>query len=92
MAKYVYPAIFTEEEGGLYSIDFPDLESCYTSGDNLVDAFVMATDVLELTLYECERDGKTIPDPSDCKTMVVKENEFVNYVLADTQYYQKKFM
>lgn len=91
MGKYVYPAVFTEEESGLYAVNFPDLESCYTSGENLTDAFEMAEDVLALTLYEYERDGKTIPDPSDCKTIMVKENEFVNYVSADTLYYQKKF-
>ena len=35
MAKYVYPAIFTPEENGAFSITFPDLEGCYTCGDNL---------------------------------------------------------
>ena len=37
MAKYVYPAIFTPEENGTYSIVFPDLEGCYTCGDDLED-------------------------------------------------------
>ena len=30
MAQYVYPAVFTEEDCG-YSINFPDLENCFTS-------------------------------------------------------------
>ena len=34
MAKYVYPAVFTPEEGG-YSIRFPDLENCFTSAERL---------------------------------------------------------
>lgn len=91
MAKYVYPAIFTREESGLYAVDFPDFESCYTSGDDLPDAMKMAEDVLALTLYEFERDGKVVPDPSDGKTIATEENEFVNYVSADTMYYTKKF-
>ena len=34
MAKYVYPAIFTEEEDG-YSVRFPDIDGCFTSGATL---------------------------------------------------------
>ena len=91
MSKYIYPAVFTAEEGGLYSVDFPDLESCYTSGESLADALTMAEDVLALTLYEYERDNKEIPAPSSISAIPLEENEFVNYVAADTMYYQKKF-
>ena len=44
MAKYVYPAVFTQEEKG-FSVWFPDLEGCYTCGDDLNDAIRMAEDV-----------------------------------------------
>lgn len=91
MAKYIYPAVFTAEEGGLYSVDFPDLESCYTSGESLADALMMAEDVLALTMFEYERDNKTIPAPSAHKDISLEENEFVNYVAADTLFYQKKY-
>ena len=37
MSKYAYPAVFTLEEDGTYSIIFPDLEGCYTCGDSLED-------------------------------------------------------
>ena len=33
--RYVYPALFTEEEDGKYSVVFPDLEGCYSCGDDL---------------------------------------------------------
>ena len=33
MKKYVYPAVFTEEDAGMYSVEFKDLESYYTCGD-----------------------------------------------------------
>ena len=89
MAKYVYPAIFTEEENGLYSVFFPDLEGCYTSGDDLKDAFAMAEDVLAFTLYDYESSGEDIPEPSTMDSIKVKKNEFVNFVLADTLAYQK---
>ncbi len=91
MSKYVFPAVFTAEEEGGYSVVFPDLESCYTCGDNLADAVLMAEDVLALTLYEYERDGKAIPDPSILSEMTVENGSFANYVVADTLGYQKKF-
>ena len=36
MSKYVYPAIFTSEPDGGYSVYFPDMEGCYTCGDTLL--------------------------------------------------------
>ena len=51
MNKYSYPAIFTPEESGAFSINFPDLESCYTCGDSLADGILMAEDVLSFLLY-----------------------------------------
>ena len=63
MAKYAYPAIFTPEEGGSFSIVFPDLESCYTCGDSLSDGIEMAEDALALVLYGYEKDGREIPSP-----------------------------
>ena len=43
--KYIYPAIFTEEEDGIL-VDFPDLPSCYTDGATLDEAFENAEDAL----------------------------------------------
>ena len=34
MAKYVYPAIFTKEDNGGYSIAFPDIQGCHTCSEN----------------------------------------------------------
>ena len=44
MAKYVYPAIFFFFFEGGYSVSFPDLDGCYTCGDDLQDAIMMAED------------------------------------------------
>lgn len=86
--KYVYPAIFTEEEGG-YSVLFPDLEGCYTCGDDLKDAYEMAEDVLAFTLYHYESKNIPIPAPSELNALKTKANEFVSLVLADTLGYQR---
>ena len=90
MAKYVYPAIFTKEKSGLYSVKFPDIEECVTCGDNLADALYLAQDVLAFTLYDYERDKKTVPVPSDLDNIEVSNGSFVNYVLCETLDYQKK--
>ncbi len=90
MARYVYPAIFTKEENGLYSVDFPDIKGCVTCGDDLADALYMAQDVLAFTLYDYERDNKKVPVPSDPDSIEVPNGSFVNCVLCDTLEYQKR--
>ena len=87
MAKYFYPAIFTKEEQG-YSVNFPDFESCYTSGTDLEEALEMAKDVLCLTLYGMEEDGEEIPAPSSVKSIGVNENQFVSLITCDTLEYR----
>lgn len=90
MAQYVYPAIFTEEGCG-YSINFPDLENCFTSAETLGDGIKMANDVLCLMLYEMEQSGEPIPAPSSIRDIPVGENEFVNFISCDTIEYRKFF-
>jgi predicted RNase H-like HicB family nuclease len=85
MSKYVYPAIFTSEDDGAYSVSFPDIESCYTCGDNMADALVMAEDVLCLMLYDMEKDGKTIPTPSNS----TDDKSIVSLVVCDTEFYRR---
>ena len=90
MSKYVYPAIFTPEENGMFSVDFPDLEGCYTCGEDLAEALYMAEDVLAFTLYDYEKEKKTIPNPSYRDAFELKEGEFVNLIACDTLEYQKR--
>lgn len=86
--KYVYPAVFTKEDEG-YSVFFPDLEGCYTCGDDLEDALRMAEDVLAFTLYDYEKESKEIPEHSDLKAIEVEDNKFANYIACDTIEYRK---
>ena len=93
MAKYVYPAIFTEEEEGGYSIDFPDFGSCFTCAEDLESGMEKANDVLCLTLYGMEEDGETIPAASSIEAMqqAAKPGEFATLVACDTLKYRKFF-
>ena len=89
MARYAYPAVFKPEENGQFLVDFPDLESCYTCGDDMKDALVMAEDALAFTLYDYEREGKAIPESSTPDCIELEGKEFVNYVVCDTLEYRK---
>lgn len=93
MAKYIYPAIFAKD-GTQYSVHFPDLDGCYTQGENLQDAYEMASDVLCLTLYNLEEAKANIPAASEITEVESDEGEFVTFVTCDTleyrQYYDNK--
>ena len=88
--RYVYPAVFTPEENGQFSVNFPDLESCYTCGDDLVDALYMAEDVLAMTLVSYENNSTPIPTPS--KKLSLEDGEFQNFIACDTDSYRKQNM
>lgn len=90
MAKYIYPAIFAKE-GDFYTVRFPDLESCYTQGDNLQDAYEMASDVLCLTLYNLEEEKASIPPASETPTIKTEKDEFVSLVACDTLEYRQYY-
>ena len=90
MKRYTYPAIITPEENGAYSVNFPDLEGCYTCGDNLGDALYMAEDVLAFVLFDYENEKREIPSPSPVDSLHLEGNEFVNYVTCDTLEYQRR--
>lgn len=91
MAKYVYPAVFTAEKEGGYSVVFPDLEGCYTQGDTLEEALKMAEDVLNLTLYGLEEDSKEIAPPTPIRSISLADNEIASLVGCDTVEYRKFF-
>ena len=90
-SKYTFPAIFTPEEDGGYSARFPDLEGCFTCGDDMADALFMAEDALALVLYGYESDARTIPAPSKAEDLELAPGEFVNAVACDTLEYRKRF-
>ncbi len=89
MAKYIYPAIFTPEDGGHFSINFPDLDGCYTCGDNLEDGMNMAQDALSLMLTHLEDLKREIPDASSINALDVNGNEFATYISCDTAVYRR---
>jgi len=88
MAKYVFAAIL-EREDGLYNVSFPDLPSCYTCGDDLKDAMMMAEDALGGWLSRAEEKGEAIPEATDVAKVSAPEGGIVTLVLADTDAYRR---
>lgn len=82
--KYAYPAIFRQEEDGLYSVEFPDIDGCFTSGETLPEAIELAEDALCLMLYDKEEDGEEIPAASNLKDVQTDADALVSLVCCDT--------
>ena len=77
--RYIFPAIIKVEDDG-YNVSFPDIEECFTFGENLEDALDSARDVLELCLYDMEKDGKAMPEASDIGDIHTDKNESIAWI------------
>lgn len=88
--KYIYPAIFTPEETG-FSVRFPDVDGCYTSGETLAEAMDMANDALCLMLYDMEQRGQAIPSATPINSVSYAVPDFVSLVSCDTDWYRRYF-
>ena len=62
--RYMYPAIFTENELDGYSVQFVDFENGYTCGDDMEDAVAMAAEVLWLLIDDYLQLDKPLPKPT----------------------------
>ena len=91
MSKYAYPAILTPETDGGYCVRFPDIDGCFTEGDNLAEALEMAKDALGLMLCAYEDDGDAIPAPTSVADLAPRADEIVSLVSADTIEYRKMY-
>lgn len=55
----------TEEEGGGYMVEFPDLPFCIGTGDTIEDAILDAKKAKEAWLEVSFEDGDEIPEPEN---------------------------
>ena len=73
--KFIYPAIFTYEDGYEIAVTFPDLPGCASSGADEAEALDMAKDALGGHLWCLEKDGDIIPAPSRLCDVTLDTNE-----------------
>lgn len=90
MAKYVYPAVFTKEDCG-YAVNFPDVPSCYTSGQTMAEAIEMAEDVLSITMCDREDENLETPKASEIDEIKHEKNEVISLIACDTLEYRKLY-
>ena len=67
--SYIYPAVFGKTATG-YSVHFPDLPGCVSTGGTLDAAYKMAREGLGLHLWGMEKDGDEIPEPTPVDSML----------------------
>ena len=72
--KYSYISVVSFDDDGI-SINFPDLDGCFTCAETEDEIFQMAKEVLGLHLWSMEQDGEIIPEPSHIKSIKLEENE-----------------
>lgn len=88
MSKYIFPAIFTKEKNG-YSVNFPDIDGCFTCGETLEEAIEMAVDALSLMLADYEETGTDIPTATKINQLVTNNNEFAKLITGETDKYKR---
>ena len=81
--EYIYPATFSENSDGSYTILFPDLPGCISEGKSLAKALYMAQDALTGWIECAIEDSSTIAPPSYVSTVKAPAKGFVNLVRAD---------
>lgn len=92
MATYQYPAILKQENDGLYSVCFPDIESCVSCGGTLQQALEMAEDALSLTLYDMEQEGVPLPLPTPIENVSYDGSCMrIVSICADTDEYERQY-
>lgn len=77
--RYIYPAII-KQVGESYDVRFPDIDNCFTFGENLEDALDSAKDVLELCLYDMEQDNVAIPEASGIHDLKLEKDESIAWI------------
>lgn len=97
--RSAYPVVFYPAEEGGYVVATPDIDSCWTQGDDLPEAMEMAKDAIEGMLVYYEDEGKEIPKPStmeDAKKIAasydmefVTENPIFSYVAINTDEWRR---
>lgn len=88
--KYVFPAVLEYAEGYGYAVNFPDVSSAVTQGENLCEAIFMAEDALTGTLMSMEDSGREIPSPTSIEDLKLEPKEFYALIKADTDSYRKR--
>ena len=91
--RYVYPAIFTQEEvvgrGTVFTVVFPDLLGCITEGGSLPEAIEMAREALAGCISAMQQRSEALPAATPLSAIAC-EDGFVSLVDLDMFAYRCK--
>lgn len=90
MNKLFYPAVFHKAEEGGFWISFPDLPECFSEGDDMAQAYEMASDALGLAITSREAVKEPVPEASDPSSVEVDADSFLMVMEFDMLAYQKR--
>lgn len=83
--KYLYFAIFKQNNNKQYEVSFPDLDPhAATFGNNLSDALHMAKDSLEGYLLTAEDFDEPLPQASEPSKIFVNKDDLLIPIEVDT--------
>ena len=87
---FIYPVILTKTQNGIWKGEFPDLEGCYTCGENLAEALYMAEEA-RLAAYnwidlELQEDSPVMPYVTDIEDIEKKPGQEVRNIMVHYRY------
>ena len=89
LEKVFYPVIFHIEEKG-YSTFVPDLDGCFSQGDDMSQAVAMTQEAIGLMLEEYLEKSEELPKPSKIEKIKKDKNDFVVMVEFDPVKYLER--
>lgn len=85
-----YPAIFHPEENRSYSVFFPDIPGCNTTGNTIEHAYEMAFDALGIVLSYMEDNNESFPSATNPANFELTEGQFVVIIRFNMLEYKQK--
>ena len=89
LQKLFYPSIFHKAEEGGFWVSFPDIPECLTEGDDMRQAYEMASDALGLVISDKIKNEESLPVPSQVDEISTDDGYLV-VVEFDLLEYQRK--
>lgn len=89
MQKLFYPSIFHKAEEGGFWVSFPDIPECLTEGDDMRQAYEMASDALGLVISDKIKNEEILPTPS-LADEIDTEDGYLVIIEFDLLEYQRK--
>ena len=83
--EYVYPALFSTNDDGSYTITYPDLPGCISEGKSLANAMYMAQSALSQWVEYMLDKKQELPKASSMAAVEIDNGEFVNLIRAEVK-------